>query len=287
MTDTTLLSPHGATQCDLHIVAGADGFALAVRGADGGLLTLRRWPFDRNLSGDSQRTLADLRSALTREPMFAWPFRRVRWAWANAQATLVPRRLFRPENLPDYFKLLLHPADYAYGYDELPEMECFVAYALDPDWVHLAEQFFPSVLQTHFAHPLLRSWRPLARPDDYDVLLHLHERTAQVAVFDRQNLLFFNTFAFSHANDLLYFTLLAFEQARLSPSESPLTLCGNLLEDSEGWRTLHRYVRHLKFAPSPIAAVLPPHISTLPAHCHWEVLSAFAGHHFYPPEPKA
>lgn len=273
MTDTTLLSAHNASQCDLHIVAGADGFSLAVRGADSNVLALRRWPFERNLSGDPQRTLADLRSALTREPMFAWPFRRVYWAWANPQLTLVPRRLFRAEDLPTYFKLLLHPAEYAYGYDELPEIECFAAYALNPDWVHLAEQFFPTVLQTHFAHALLRSWRPLARPDGYDVFLHLHERMAQVAVFDRQNLLFFNTFSFSHANDLLYFALLAYEQARLNPSETPLTICGNLLEDSEGWRTLYRYIRHLKFAELPSAHLLHEHNSALPPHCYWDVFS--------------
>ena len=273
MTEMTHLSAHSATQCDLHIVAGADGFAFAVCGADGHTLALRRWPFDRNLAGDAQRTLADLRGALTREQMFAWPFRRVRWAWANAQATLLPRRLFRAEDLPSYFSLLLHPADYAYGYDELPELDCFVAYALDPDWVRLAEQFFPRVQQTHFAHPLLRSWRTLARPGDYDVLLHLHERSAQVAVFDRQNLLFFNTFAFNHANDLLYFTLLAYEQNRLSPSEIPLTICGNLLEDSEGWRALHRYIRHLKFAELPAPSTLPEHIPSLLPHCHWDVFS--------------
>lgn len=267
-----------AAGCDLHIVAGADGCALLVSDSEGQVVALRRWHFSVPAGGHRNAdTLAALRSVLIGERLFAWSFRRVRWAWMGANATLVPRRLFRAEDLPAYFKLLLHPAAYTYGYDELPELDCFVVYALDADWVHLAEQFLPQALQTHFAQPLLRSWRSVAAPGDYDVRLHLHVQSAQIAVFDRQNLLFYNAFTFNHVNDLLYFTLLTYEQFRLSPAEVPLTISGHLLEDSEGWRTLYRFVRHLQFTTLPAAAHLPEAARELPDHCQWDVFAVRSG----------
>jgi len=263
-----------AVGCDLHIVAGADGCALLVSDAEGHVVALKRWHFSRPASGHSSTdTLTDLRGVLIGERMFAWSFRRVRWAWVGANATLVPRRLFRAEDLPAYFKLLLHPAAYVYGYDELPELDCFVVYALDTDWVRLAEQYLPQAVQTHFAQPLLRSWRSVAPSGDYDVRLPLHQKSAQIAVFDRQNLLFYNTFTFNHANDLLYFTLLTYEQFRLNPAEIPLTISGHLLEDSDGWRTLYRFVEHLRFAALPQAAHLPEAARELPDHCQWDVVA--------------
>ncbi|HMX40682.1 MAG TPA: DUF3822 family protein, partial [Saprospiraceae bacterium] len=237
---------------------------------DGAAVALRRWVFERP-GTEGERILSDLRSALAGDMLFDWPFRRVRWAWVNTQATLIPRRLFRPEHLPTYFHLLLPSGQYAYGYDELPELECYVAYALDPAWVNLVEQQFKQVQQTHFAHPLLRSWRHMAQPDGYEVFLHVHQRTAQVAVFDRQSLLFFNAFTFTHANDLLYFTLLAYEQARLSPDEVALSISGKILEDSEGWRALYRYIRQLRFVALSADDVPADQHPSLPLHCHWDV----------------
>jgi len=278
---TSILSFHDerltaatAASCDLYMVAGGAGCSLLVCDAEGSVWALRRWnPSKSPGSGprSDAEALSDLRSVLTREVLFGWPFRRVRWAWYNAQATLVPRRLFQAEDLPAYFKLLLQPADYVYGYDELPEMECFVAYALHPDWVQIVEQFVPQAIHTHFAHPLLRSWYGQAPTEHYTVFLHIHYQSAQVAVFDRNNLVFYNAFVFHHANDLLYFSLLAYEQFRLSPMEIPLVISGNLLEDSEGWRTLYRYVRHLKFVEMPHLLRWPMALKDWPEHCQWDV----------------
>lgn len=106
----------------------------------------------------------------------------------------------------------------------------------------------------------------MATANDYEVFLNARNQAAQIAVFDRRNLLFYNAFRFEKPNDLLYFALLAYDQFRLDPAEIPLTVSGNLPEDSEIYRTLYRYVRAIRFASLPEKMVLPEGVENLPQH---------------------
>jgi hypothetical protein len=92
-------------------------------------------------------------------------------------------------------------------------------------------------------------------------------------VFERRNLVFFNTFDFTKPADLLYYILLAYKQFDLNPLEVPLALSGTLLEDSEIYRLLLRYVRSMHFLPLPDGFQLPDAANALPAH-YWFDLAA-------------
>ena len=78
--------------------------------------------------------------------------------------------------------------------------------------------------------------------------------------------MFFNTFYFSKPSDLLYFVLLTYKQFELNPLEIPLTLSGNVLEDSEIYKLLVRYIRTLRFAELPEGFKLPEHSKNLQPH---------------------
>ena len=190
-------------------------------------------------------------------------------------ATLVPRRLFDAQDLQAYFKLLLQPSEYEYAYDELPALDCSVVYAVEPVVTRMCGQYFPGAANMHQATPLLKAWHHAAPAGDYAVFVNVRHQAGQVAVFDRKNLLFYNAFGFVKPNDLLYFVLLAYDQFRLSPAEVPLTIGGNLAEDTEAFRLLHRYIDTIRFAALPDSVVLPEETDHLPAH-YWHDLFAVA-----------
>jgi hypothetical protein len=264
------LPPDGG---ELTVLAGIDGFALLATAPDGRPVALREWVFDQTGRSFGEAEM-DVRRIFGSEALLGRRYAAVRCALFNAGATLVPRRLFRADDdMSLHFRLLLAPGEYVYGYDDLPEGDAVVVWAVEPVLLRLCEHYFPGVRCNHLAAPLLRAFRQQASADGTEVMINLRNQVAQVTVYERRNLVFYNTYFFRHANDLLYFALLAYDQFRLRPAEVPLVLAGNLVEESDVYRQLHRYIRHLRFARLPVDVTLPEGARALPAHCHFDIFS--------------
>lgn len=266
------LNQHSAANCDLQVIIGAEGFSWSVTEKEGRYLALRNGHFvppGRQFAAVEQ----DIRTVFGREDLLKWSFKSVRCALSNANVTLVPRRLFDPRQLPAYFKLLLFPSEYHYHYEALPEFDCYLVYALEEPVLRTCEQYFPETEMMHLAAPLLRQFRALSPRSDYEMLINIRNQIVQISVFERHNLLYFNTFHWEKPADLLYNLLLVYDQFRLNPIETPLVIAGNLLEESEIYRLLYRYFRVIKFAVPKDAAHLAAVASDLPAHCFYDLLS--------------
>ena len=267
-TDTRLTAVT-APQCTLHVVLGADSISLLAADTAGAVLALQSWTFAVEEQVFDQ-TEWQLRGVLQR-PLFSLPFGHIHCALFHRNATLVPRRLFQHGNLAGYFKLLLDPSDYTYAYDELPEFDAYLVYATEQWMAKLCADFFPRGRVRHLAVPLLRQARELNTGEEHRLFVNLRNQVAQIAVFERQNLLFYNSFAFSASPDLLYYVLLLYDQFRLDPRDTPLIVAGNLLEDSELYRLFYRFIRDIRFPELPGYFQMPADVEILPGHCYFEL----------------
>ncbi len=254
------------------MVVGADGISLAVMSDTGEVWALQAWNFQGSALSNAEQYI---RMILGQEATLQYTYAQSHWAWSEPQVTLVPRRLFNPDHLSDYFKILLRPGHtYTYAFESLPVFDCFLVYAVETSLQQLSLlQRSASVSVKHLSGPLLQAFHHLADYADHQVFVHFRFQSVQIAVFERRNLLFFNSFPFQHANDALYFILLAYEQFKLNPLELPLVLSGNLLEDSEIFRLLRRYIRTIRFAPLPSSVQLPQSAVDLPSHYWFDVFS--------------
>ncbi|MCC6460382.1 MAG: DUF3822 family protein [Saprospiraceae bacterium] len=263
----TRLSADIAPQCTLQVILGQESISMLAADTPGEVLALQSWSFsDTGRSADELGW--DLRRVLRDEPLFALPYGRVICALEHHQTTLVPRRLFQHGALANYFKLLLPPGEYTYTYDELSELDAYLVYASNAAQIKLLYEFFPHARHRHLAASLLRYWRQAAGDQEHRMFLNLRHQSAQLAVFERQNLLFYNAFSFPSASDLLYFVLLAYEQFRLRPADIPLVVSGTILSDSELYRVLYRFIREIQFAPAPTHFKIADDTQVLPGHCH-------------------
>ncbi|MBC7774627.1 MAG: DUF3822 family protein [Phycisphaerae bacterium] len=234
-------------------------------------LALKSW----QLSGADQGFQAlesELRTVFGSEPLLELQFDTKACALSSPESTLVPRRLFDSGNLEQYFKLLLRGgAERTYGFEKLEAFDCYLVWAAETSLMRLCGQYFSSENIRHLAAPLLRAFHALAPEEGYAVFANLYGQKVQIAVFERRNLVFFNAFDYAKPNDLLYYILLAFKQFDLNPLDIPLTLSGTLIEDSETFRLLLRYIRPMRFPPLPPGFQLPPEAKTLPAHYWFDI----------------
>ena len=264
------LTAETAHRCALHVVLGTDGISMMAVEADREILALQSWmPARPERSFESSEW--DIRRIFRDEALLTLPYGHIHCAVFHRHTTLVPRRLFQHGALQGYFKLLLHPADYIYAYDELPALDTYLISAMQPNLSKLCAELFPQTRIRHQAVPLLNFARDLVDKNEHTVFVHFRNQIAQIVVFERQNLLFYNTFTFSAASDLLYYVLLAYEQFRLNPKEAPLLVAGNLLEDSDVYRILYRFIREIRFVHPSKGYRLPPDAQALPDHCHVEL----------------
>lgn len=266
------LTAETARNGTLNLVIGSDGISLLVTDAFGKPLALQIQPFS-NAGRSFKETEADVRRVFGHETLLTHLYSRVRCAFSNGNATLVPRRLFQPDDLSVYFKMLLHADDYTYGYTPLPDFDCVLVYAVEPAIQRLVRQYFPDAQTTHLAATLLPTYQKHHLRNGYEVCLHVRASSIFVSVFERQHLLYYNTFQYKQPSDVLYSTLLAYEQFRLNPLETPLLLTGSLVEDSDIYRLLYRYFRVLRFGSLREAFPLPMSANVLPPHTFFDLYS--------------
>jgi len=261
------LNPSLAASSALRMVVGCHGVSLLIKN-DHNLLALKSWQIPGTDQG-FQAVESALREVFGSERLLDLQFGSKVCALSCPASTLVPRRLFDPENLEQYFKLLLRESsEHTYGFEKLEVFDCYLVWAEESGLLALCGHYFSSQNIRHLAAPLLQSYHGLAPAEGYAIFANLLGQKVQIAVFERRNLVFFNTFDFWKPNDLLYFILLAYKQFDLNPLDIPLTLSGTLIEDSEIFRLLLRYIRPMRFPPLPEGFQLPAEAKSLPDH-YW------------------
>lgn len=265
------LSAESAPQAQLYAVLGNESLSTLALQATNEVLAVESWQY-AGAGKPFVQIQQDVRSLLKDTATWGLPYGRISGYLFHPNTTLVPRRLFQHGDLSGYFNLLLPPGDYVYAYEELPEFDAYLVLATEKAQANLYADLFPQTRQRHLAVPLLQYSRELAGTAEHTIFLNIRYQTAQLIVLERQNLLFYNTFPFATASDLLYFVLLAYDQFRINPAELPLTVAGNMLPDSELYRTLYRFVREIRFAAPPAPFSSLSGTEKLPAHCLVDLL---------------
>ena len=245
--DTTF-GPDISDECILRAVIGPDGLSFAVRRKNSGTQYLHTWVFNKEHRENA------LRRILNNEEIASYPFASVELMYFTPTATIVPKRMFDPVLAGDYLHTLTDIVLGKVAYSALHGMEMTAVWAVDPALVAIGAYFFPQASVRSYTVALLEALQKTTTNQETCVCVHLRSSFLQIAVFERGNLLFFNTFNYEKPADVLYFTLLAYDQYFLKPSDTPLFISGELLKESEIYKQYERFIRHIQFLP---AAILP------------------------------
>jgi hypothetical protein len=236
----------GAGNCSFYAIAGVEVLSYCVLGRDRTLRALRAWDFS-GVGSEAQRALSAMRSLLATDDLYTLPYAERHCAISTPHTTLVPARFYQPNALPSYFNLLLSENSGEFGATPLPAGDIWAVYRLDREFKTLIEQFFQGAAFSHLLAAEMSAYSQAAAPHRTAVFVTVHGYNLQIAVSDRGQLSFYNTFRFDNPGDFLYFVLLAYEQTRLKPDEIPLFIGGNLLESGAIYRNLYRYIQYIHF----------------------------------------
>lgn len=202
-------------------------------------------------------------------------FRNLRVGWSSTKQTLVPHRLYSPTDLPVYLQQSadIDEAEQPRA-EEVPSLGMQHIYALETEQLKAMQTYFPGSRHFHIGTALLHEQhRLMANADKPGVFIHLRGSYLWVSAFDKTTLRFFNSFFYKSTKDFVYYALLAFEEAGLKPSAADIFLSGAILEASEIYRHLSRYLPDLAFVPRSAYFQHGELLKQEPAHFYFDLLS--------------
>lgn len=252
----------------LRLVVSTDSFSLLALGRDGDVLSLQMWEYPPSQPGRHWPE-SEMAAVLSDMELLQMPFQEKICAITSGLTTLIPGKLFRQEEANRYFRLL-HPEtrNLQFGYELIREHDCYLVWAVDP---YLAG-ILPQGTVQHQAAGLIRAFGATSASDERSVFLNIRGKLAQLAVFDNRHLQFYNSFSFVKPTDLLYFTLLIYEQFRLDPRRTPLHTSGSLRPGSEEYQSLYNYIEQIKFIQPVLTEKWPAGAGNLPPHYWFDLL---------------
>ncbi|MEZ4960406.1 MAG: DUF3822 family protein [Saprospiraceae bacterium] len=212
-------------------------------------LLLKSVPLE-NPQNNVQGLCESLKQFFGQEDLFSYLFRRVRIALPSSVSAIVPARLFNEAERATYLEELISDGPHSYvQHDELGNMGINIVYPVATELVATLKKQFPTGKFFSPSTPLLLGFKKTIDIDERGttVFAYLAEDKVYILAFEKQNLLFFNAYPFQATSDVMYFVLLVYDQLNLSPAEIPLVLSGNIVADSDIYRTLYRYVADIRF----------------------------------------
>lgn len=250
-------------QYQLSILYGMDSFAYIIQDAKATVVALREyyWPEGKQDP-----------SFWAEDRKLHHPYRQINVAFGKGLFCMVPQRLFREEEKATY---LNHVSDIQRSEnilsDDVAQHQAELVYEVDQTALQEVHKYFNSASKKNLHTVLLEAMRShsTAQPS-YHLVVHVSQKQMLVYAFDRANLMLVNTYVYRSAQDFLYYVLLVYEQLGLNASDVPLYLAGRILEDSDIYRLLVRYIKKLSFL-SPVRVKYGPQLERHPLYFFYDL----------------
>jgi Protein of unknown function (DUF3822) len=256
---------------NLSILYGADRFAYFIHDEDNQALGLRAYQLDPAAVDERER----LHDELVKDSILRHNYRSVKVILADGAHTFIPAELFDRENQDVFIQSIAHPLIFdKTTHDYLPKFGMYSVYNASEEITALLTNFFPKSEFYHLHTGLFSGCKRIVEQSNKQlVFINVLNRKISIFAFDKQNLLYSNTFEYTTVKDFLYYTMLVFDQMKFSPERVPIYLSGEVLISSPVYNELYKYVRNVGVVQRPQMYRFGEAFSGLQGHFFFDLLS--------------
>lgn len=200
-------------------------------------------------------------------------YQKIRIAAESPFFTLIPERLYNSTEKKTYLQEITNLSyEKDIRADELQAAQARLIYALPPTITGFVQKQWLTGQLYHAVTAFISGLMQLAQTPSVPVLyVQVYPGWLVAVLLEGKNLLFVNTFHYQHAKDFLYFILLIFDQYKLTPEDTPVSITGQLIEQSEIYPLLRRYIRIVQFLPTPNFLQLGTKWQQQPTYFHFNL----------------
>jgi len=222
-------------------------------------------------------TLNKLKEELSSNTIFADDFDSVIVIHQNELATLVPKALYSDKFKADYLKFnsKILKTDFI-TQDHIAINNSVNVYI---PYVNINNYIFETFGEFVFKHSstilIERALDSITTAEKPKVHLHVNTTSIEVLVIDKGQLQLFNFFEYHTKEDFIYYVLFVFEQLKLDPESTHITLTGSIDKDDELYTSLYTYVRHVTILDPILNFEFSDTIKKENLHHHYLILNSF------------
>lgn len=251
-----------------------DSLVYAISDQDGQILVLKQYEIE-SPSNHLTEIAQTFQAVFEKDELLKFLYRKCHIAFGGNVVALVPQRLFDSKKATVFLgELTTLSKEAVVEYNELVDLKTMVVYQQQTALHKVVKAAQPSSKIFHKTTPFLIGTTKKAAKEAGKVIFANFEKTSfEVAFFENGQLHFYNNFEFQNAADCLYFVLLVFEQFNLNPNEVPLFLSGLILENSEIYKSLYRYIRYLSFTSPTNNIKINSGFKKIPVHTYFSLFS--------------
>ena len=170
-------------------------------------------------------------------------------SFTNFPCILVPNELFKEENAKKILELTSDIYDIIKS-DPIAEIDTHLVYTISNVINDIVFTFFPNAKQKAQQSILIEQFGKFDNNKD-NAYLYISENILNITAFKNGKLLFNNAFSFDTKEDILYFTLFAFEHLNLDTETVNIKLYGKIIKGDENHQLLYEYIRNIEFGSRP------------------------------------
>jgi len=170
-------------------------------------------------------------------------------AWVTDKATLVPEPLYDEKTKATYSAFNFDVAEKPLVFsNRLKGAGCYAVFALQAERAERYKKTFPGIKFMHCGVPLIESVLLDNKNETAEkAVLNIRKKKFELLIARGTSLLYYNTFAFSATEDVIYFLLFTLEQLKLNPETIEVKLFGEIEKNDPLYAIIHKYIRRLHF----------------------------------------
>ena len=214
---------------------------------------------------------SDLISLLNANEVLKSTFKSTSVNFVNFPSTIIPERVFSKDIAKEILELNSEIFDLILT-DKLNSLDAYLVYSIPTEINEIVSTFFPNANKKAQQSVLIDSF---IKEENYETnaYLNLTNNIVNITIFKRGKLLSNNSFEFTTKEDLLYFTLFAFEQLKIETEKVEVHLYGDITKGDEYFNLLYKYIRNLSLGETPNKINIPADFEGFEAHKHFSLLA--------------
>ena len=245
-------NPYNTDEYILRLTIGQDGAAYIVTDEADNILVWEAHPWETRVA--LSQLHKRLQSLVRQNTVLQSNFAKTIVAITSPQTVLMPSAWFEPWDTRLYLSsnLGIDSTDQVAKHETYSAFANELIYALPQPLLFAISTCFPQVKLQHAHSAILEATRQVAlRKQHLCVYTYTRLGSLTICVADGEQLLLLNKYSYQTTKDFLYFVLLVYQQLNLNTKHTPLILAGELMPDSEIFKALHIYIRHIDWAERP------------------------------------
>ena len=257
---------------ELCLLVGSDSVYYMVNDAQLNVLALKSFHNDRK---KDRTQLSTFKDAFFEDTLLKEPYRVTKIVFTTPHFTLIPNKFYNDAQRPIYFENLTDlPDNTVFETDSLKNIDFKNVYALEKPMFGFTLTTFPQAKRFHVFTALIQGCQKMAEMrQGHQIFANIRDGFVQILFFDGKDLVFANAYPFQTPQDLIYYIMMVYEQFKLNPESIPLSISGNMTEDSDIFKYIYRYIRLVNFISAPTYFRLGQEFTGVPQHFYFDLFS--------------